>query len=85
MCFPNRKQKANFTDVTEKRDNGKATKAPTTVTTPLNQNPPTIPPITDKSSNIDMSSPKVAIVIYSMYGHIAKRMLAYFFIIIRAF
>ena len=77
MCFPNKKQKANFTDDSGiPADNEKTTKAPNHPTTPrTTQSPPTIPPITDKAVNQDMSSPKVAIIIYSMYGHIAKRSL----------
>ena len=79
MCFPNKNQKTNFTDDTEKRDNGKPTKGPNSPTDPSIQSPPTIPPITNKSEHLDMSSPKVAIIIYSMYGHIAKRSLGYSF------
>jgi hypothetical protein len=75
MCFPNKKQKANFTDDTEKRDTEKPTKDLNSSTTPPTQSPPTIPPITNESVNLDMSTPKVAIIIYSMYGHIAKRSL----------
>lgn len=70
MCFPNRRQKADI----EKRDHEKDTKGPNSPNTPPIQSP-TIPPITNNSLNIDMSSPKVAIVIYSLYGHIAKRSL----------
>ena len=75
MCFPNKKQKSNFTDETEKRDNGKPTKGPKSPTTPPIESTPSIPPITNNPLNLDMSSPKVAIIIYSMYGHIAKRSL----------
>ena len=70
MCFPNRKQKANFTDDTEKRDLDNIKGPNSSATSPI----PTIPPITNNQLNIEnMSGPKVAIVIYSMYGHIAKR------------
>jgi len=72
MCFPSKKQNTNFTDDTEKRDNGKTTKGPNSPTALSTQPPPTIPPITNNTLNVDMSSPKVAIIIYSMYGHIAK-------------
>jgi len=51
MCFPGKKQKNNFKDDTDQRDNGKPTK---------------------DALKSDMSPPKVAIVIYSLYGHIAK-------------
>jgi NAD(P)H dehydrogenase (quinone) len=75
MCFPNKKQNTNFTDDTEKRDNEKPTKGLNSPTAPSIQSPPTIPPITNNTLNVDMSSPKVAIIIYSMYGHILKRSL----------
>lgn len=76
-CFPNKRQRGNFTDEdTEKRDAEKSTKGPNSSTTPPTQPPPTIPPITNNLLKEDMSSPKVAIVIYTMYGHIAKRSLA---------
>jgi len=71
MCFPDKRQKSNFTD-TEKRDKEKPTKGPNNSITPPIQSPPTIPPITNKSLSEDMPTPKVAIIIYSMYGHIAK-------------
>ena len=74
-CFSTKKQKANFTDNTEKRDTEISTKGPNSSTTPPTQPPPTIPPITNNVVKEDMSSPKVAIVIYSTYGHIAKRSL----------
>ena len=34
--------------------------------------PPTLPPVITTDNSIVMSPPKVAIIIYSMYGHIAK-------------
>jgi len=34
--------------------------------------PPTLPPVVTTDNSIVMSPPKVAIIIYSMYGHIAK-------------
>jgi NAD(P)H dehydrogenase (quinone) len=81
MCFPNKKQKNNFTDQptsTQKGDTVKPIKdQPSTTsatTNPTTQSPPTLPPVTTQP---DMSTPKVAIIIYSMYGHIAKRSLGY--------
>jgi len=64
MCFPSKKQSNNFTEDTDHKPT-KATKDE------ANHSPPTIPPITTKTAKPDMS-PKVAIVIYSMYGHIVK-------------
>jgi len=86
MCFPNKKQKNNFTDQDQdqKGNTGKSTKvAPSTTsgstTTPIStsttppgiQPPPTLPPITTQTQP-DMPPPTVAIIIYTMYGHIAK-------------
>lgn len=34
--------------------------------------PPTLPPISTVETSTEMAGPKVAIVIYTMYGHIAK-------------
>jgi len=60
MCFPTKKQKDNFTD------------RPTTKPETSSSSEPK-PPTTSTQPNVTtMSSPKVAIVIYSMYGHIAK-------------
>lgn len=84
MCFPSKKQNNNFADTNkeetpkslrngEKASNTKGAPAipkpqPTAnSTTP----PPTLPPVTAEAP-IEMPSPKVAIIIYSMYGHIAK-------------
>jgi NAD(P)H dehydrogenase (quinone) len=87
MCFPSKKQKNNFSEDTEKEtksksvSNGNSTKAPVTApevpqqpTSPaLSSTPaPTLPPLTNTETAIKMSTPKVAIIIYSMYGHIAK-------------
>jgi len=71
MCFPNKKQKNNFTDLTDQvkkptsPDNEKSTKAEPTSTLPPQSLPPT-------QTQPEMSPPKVAIIFYSMYGHIAK-------------
>nr|AAQ24592.1 NADH-quinone oxidoreductase [Gloeophyllum trabeum] len=59
MCFPSRRQKANFTDDEQKQPASSNSKAPAAASTA-----PAAPAV--------MSSPKVAIVIYSLYGHIAK-------------
>ena len=85
MCFPSKKQNNNFADTNkeetpkslrsgEKASNTKGAPAvpkpqPTAnSTTP----PPTLPPVTAEAP-LEMPAPKVAIIIYSMYGHIAKR------------
>ena len=62
MCFPTKKTKAAFDDDKPKASSSskdiKKAPAPTaTTTTPA----------------AAMPSPKIAIIIYSMYGHIAKR------------
>jgi len=89
MCFPSKKQKNNFADTNKEEEpksirNGKEannTKAAPAIPTeqpnaPLSNSTvpaPTLPPATTEAP-IEMSPPKVAIIIYSMYGHIAKRM-----------
>lgn len=64
-CFSSKKQKANFID----EEPSKITaSAPTT-----SQHEPTSQtPSTTESSEKKMAPPKVAIIIYSMYGHIAS-------------
>jgi len=65
--------------VTEKADTTKGAPtvatpqpvAPVSTSTVPAEQPPTLPPVTVEA-HIEMSPPKVAIVIYSMYGHIAK-------------
>ncbi|KAF5324334.1 hypothetical protein D9619_011310 [Psilocybe cf. subviscida] len=85
MCFPSKKQKNNFADGPEKAAKPASGTAdikdkPTTSASVQPQPPsasapppvsdaPTLPTIAPVS---EMSSPKVAIVIYTMYGHIAK-------------
>jgi hypothetical protein len=64
MCFPSKKQKALYSDEATKQAPPEDTKAPTpaapaSTTTPIN--------------NSSQMAPNVAIVIYSMYGHVAKR------------
>ncbi|KAF8911436.1 flavoprotein-like protein [Gymnopilus junonius] len=88
MCFPSKKQKNNFSDNTEKETkptsarNGAGTKSesnsappsqPSQVpAAPVSSTPaPTLPPLTTTEAPLPMA-PKVAIIIYSMYGHVAK-------------
>ena len=56
MCFPGRRLKNNHSDEESAPKKSAPTPAPATTPAPAPA----------------MSSPKVAIVIYSMYGHIAK-------------
>ncbi|KAF9473925.1 flavoprotein WrbA [Pholiota conissans] len=87
MCFPSKKQKNNFADNTEKspklKDSkngqsavGETTKAepsaPQDSTVPVSPSTaPELPPVTTEAP-IDMAPPTVGIIIYSMYGHVAK-------------
>jgi len=61
MCFPSKKQKALYSDEATKQS-PPATKAPAAA--PASSTTPT--------NNSSHMAPNVAIVIYSMYGHIAK-------------
>jgi len=88
MCFPSKKQKDNFndTDKADKKSttrngsgtDGKGTKGEQTAVASSSEPPsatpapPTLPPVVTTDNSIVMSPPKVAIIIYSMYGHIAK-------------
>jgi len=65
MCFPSRRQKDNFAESTGTGKSPQSDPAPVASAS-------TQPPTTQTQVTEDMSSPKVAIVIYSMYGHIAK-------------
>ncbi|KAG5643029.1 flavodoxin-like fold protein [Asterophora parasitica] len=72
MCFPNKKQKDNFTDnANQNKANG--TKAHTSAASKSSSLPskeaPVLPPVTQ--SDKSPMAPKVAIVIYTLYGHIA--------------
>lgn len=82
MCFPSKRQKDNFTDEATKKpsttqkgaESGKDTKAekdstpaPTSSTTPP---APIAPSLVPASSTAEKMAPRVAIIIYSMYGHI---------------
>jgi hypothetical protein len=79
MCFPNKKQKNNFTDQpTEKSTKAEAPSS--SVLPPIPQLEETIEPTPSKpqetvtQTNGKMArAPKVAIVIYTMYHHIAQR------------
>lgn len=87
MCFPNKKQKNNFTDTDQgteltKGDNQKTIKVEpsTTSTSPISastlptitiQPAPTLPTLTTQTQ-LNMAPPKIAIIIYSMYGHVAR-------------
>nr|VWP01316.1 Polygalacturonase (PG) (EC (Pectinase) [Ganoderma boninense] len=62
MCFPGKRLKNNHAD-----DAAPPAKFP-----PTPAAPPASAPATQPATSATMSSPKVAIVIYSMYGHIAK-------------
>jgi hypothetical protein len=59
MCFPSKSQKALYSDQAQPD-----TKAPA---------PPAVPSTTSTTIPIDLSmAPNIAIVIYTLYGHIAK-------------
>jgi NAD(P)H dehydrogenase (quinone) len=63
MCFPSKKQKALYSDEATKQDPPPDTKTPT----------PAAPASTiTPTNNSSQMAPKVAIVIYSMYGHVVK-------------
>ena len=68
MCFPSKKQKANFEDDDKKP--ASKTKSASSPIPPTNSQPLTS---TSSPTQTTKMAPKVAIVIYSMYGHIAKR------------
>ena len=61
MCFPSKKQKALYSDEATKQA-PPATKAP--VAAPVSSTTP--------ANNSSHMAPNVAIVIYTLYGHIAK-------------
>ncbi|KAH7919830.1 putative 1,4 benzoquinone reductase [Leucogyrophana mollusca] len=74
MCFPGKRQKNNFA---EPKPTPADTKAEVVAPEPLPTIPTTDPlsapePTSTSSPENTMSSPRVAIVIYSLYGHIAK-------------
>ena len=85
MCFPSKKQKNNFSDNADKSSKPKEPKtevpveptkaepapAATEPTPAAPSTAPELPPVVVEAP-IEMAPPKVGIVIYSMYGHIAK-------------
>ncbi|KAG6910725.1 flavodoxin-like fold protein [Tephrocybe rancida] len=78
MCFPNKRQKDNFTDnASTNKEATKGTAVPaasqsTPVPAPASAAAPVLPPVTTtQTTEAPMAPPKVAIVIYTMYGHIA--------------
>jgi NAD(P)H dehydrogenase (quinone) len=69
MCFPSKRQRDNFV---ETKESATDQNPPPAASTSQPSSPPA--PATQTQTADTMSSPKVAIVIYSMYGHVAKRM-----------
>ena len=67
MCFPGKRLKKTFSDDIESKPKPKPAPAPAPA--PAKSSPAAATSTTTKASAM---SPKVAIVIYSMYGHIAK-------------
>ncbi|TFK66933.1 flavo protein WrbA [Pluteus cervinus] len=84
MCFPSKRQKDNFTDgdnpATQKstKANGSRSiesKPAPTLSTQSSQKssaPPSLPPTLPQVEITAEMSPRVAIIIYTMYGHIGK-------------
>jgi len=82
MCFPSKSQKDNFTDGGAKtkpqtqngtkNSNGTSTKDDKPQPSTTTQQPPVPVAASTVPASATMSSPRVAIIIYSMYGHIAK-------------
>jgi len=78
MCFPSKRQKNNFTDDPKpdpnQAKNGLPTKAETSSATqpPADSAPPTLPQVATTETATTMPPAKVGIIIYSMYGHVAK-------------
>ena len=82
MCFPSKKTRANLEDQPQSQSKSTSTPgAATSTTTPApksqsdsqpNTVPSQPPTSTTTTANGTKMAPKVAIIIYSMYGHIAK-------------
>ncbi|KIY48717.1 NADH-quinone oxidoreductase [Fistulina hepatica ATCC 64428] len=76
MCFPTKRQRANFSDDIDEKLQAKPIKPAVSPDNPSASSSPTSAPPASASSTaqvtVNMSSPKIAIVIYSLYGHIAK-------------
>ncbi|KAG0698905.1 putative 1,4 benzoquinone reductase [Suillus ampliporus] len=68
MCFPGKRQKDNFA---EPKPTPPDTKAQTNQLPEQPVSPPVPLPLSS-TTHINMSAPRVAIVIYSLYGHITK-------------
>ncbi|KAG1721006.1 putative 1,4 benzoquinone reductase [Suillus paluster] len=68
MCFPGKRQKANFAETKPTPPDTKAQP----IQPPEQSSSPPVPIPLSSTSQIDMSAPRVAIVIYSLYGHITK-------------
>ena len=73
MCFPGKRQKDNFSEPKPERKDTKADTTGPNLSSPPAPAPPSEPTVTESPDTI-MSAPRVAIVIYSLYGHITKRM-----------
>ncbi|KAF8638986.1 hypothetical protein AX17_001818 [Amanita inopinata Kibby_2008] len=68
MCFPTKNQKSNFND-----DAGSAQKsAEKKVPAPASVPEPELVKDTSTATSSTMSSPRIAIIIYSLYGHISQ-------------
>ena len=75
MCFPGRRQKDNFAEPKPERDDKNAVgvePAPSSARVACTHST-VLPPSAQASSETVMSAPRVAIIIYSLYGHITKR------------
>lgn len=80
MCFPSKRQKDNFTDDSKSNPNPAKnaipTKAdPSSPPKPVDSAPPQAPPTLPQVTTTEVSTAmptKVGIIIYSMYGHVAK-------------
>ncbi|KAJ6628574.1 NADH-quinone oxidoreductase [Mycena sp. CBHHK59/15] len=73
MCFPSKKQGANFdTGSTTKPASTKGTAVAAADPTSTATTQPNPPPTTTTALVEEMAGPKIAIVVYSMYGHITK-------------
>ncbi|KAJ8583471.1 putative 1,4 benzoquinone reductase [Rhizopogon salebrosus TDB-379] len=69
MCFPGKRQKDNFA---EPKPTPPDTKAQANQSEKLSSLPAPLTQSSTSTSENDMSGPRVAIVIYSLYGHITK-------------
>lgn len=77
MCFPGKRQKRNFAEPKPERKDAKAvTVEPIPSSGPVLSAPSPLhlEPTASEPPEKTISAPRVAIVIYSLYGHIAKRM-----------